>query len=259
MSHGHGPLVRSLLSNLATSFSRQSSLSVTLTLNVPEDLCVEEMALPFAVEVIRNQTPKGFGANHNSAFRLLDEQGGKDVFCVLNPDTTVSAGALVSLARRLAEEPQLGVLAPVVLDPSGKEEDSMRRLPTPWTLVRKLLGGREGNSYRREGDLLLPDWVAGVCMLFPWEVYRRFGGFDEKFWLYYEDVDLCCRVRDGGLRVAVDPDIRITHDARRSSRRDPRMLRFHIASAGRFFSSKVYWRCRRLARDRGVGSVAVRA
>ncbi len=251
VSHGHGPLVAALLEGLAAG-PAASRLAVTLTLNVPEPLAPEASEWPLHVDLLHNVRPRGFGANHNAAFHRQEESRRSRFFCVLNPDTVVSPDALVALAGRLGGDPRLGAIAPLVRDPSGLIEDSMRRVPTPAVLLRKLLGGHIGNEYRIEGSLYHPDWIAGICMVFPSRLYAQMGGFDERYWLYYEDVDLCCRVRARGYEVAVDPSVSITHDARRASRSNPRMLALHLRSIARFFTSAVYWQCRRLSRARSA-------
>jgi len=250
VSHRHGALVGTLLEGLAAGDGPEH-LTVTLTVNVPEPLALAPQGYGFPLQLRHNAEPRGFGANHNAAFRSQDASRRSPFYCVLNPDTRVAPQVLQRLAGRLSADPGLGVVAPLVRDPSGAVEDSMRRVPSPWTLARKLLGGRVGNEYVVDGGLFHPDWVAGICMVFPSSVYARLGGFDERYWLYYEDVDLCCRLRAAGYTIAVDPGAAIVHDARRASRSDARMFGLHARSVLRFFSSATYRRCRRISRVRG--------
>ena len=72
-------------------------------------------------------------------------------------------------------------------------------------------------------------------MLFRSEAFAELKGFDEKFFLYYEDVDVCIRAWNRGLRVLACPRVSVIHDARRDSRRSLRHLRWHVASMRRFF------------------------
>jgi GT2 family glycosyltransferase len=80
------------------------------------------------------------------------------------------------------------------------------------------------------------DWIAGMFMLFRSDTYRALGGFDETYFLYYEDVDLCHRLRKTGKSVIYNPAAEIVHDARRASRKDPRLAYRHLCSALRYFS-----------------------
>ena len=78
------------------------------------------------------------------------------------------------------------------------------------------------------------DWVAGMFMLFRSEVFRSIGGFDEAYFLYYEDVDLCRRLHAAGKSVIYNPRVEVVHDARRGSRREFGLMRHHLASMLRY-------------------------
>jgi len=78
------------------------------------------------------------------------------------------------------------------------------------------------------------DWVAGMFMLFRGDAFRAVGGFDEHFFLYYEDVDICRRLGLFGLATLYVPGVTVIHDAQRESRRNLRLMRIHAASAARY-------------------------
>jgi len=227
VSHGHGTMVSSLLADLATHCG--PGIGVILTLNIPEPLVIGERAYPFQVKLIRNEAPKGFGANHNAAFKHC----ASPYFCVLNPDIQIGENPFPQLLEEL-REPKVGVVAPRILDRDGNVEDSARRFPSPWFIARKLLGLTAGLDYPIGQTPLSPDWVAGMFMLFRKDVYAELAGFDERYFLYYEDVDLCRRLRKRGYDVRMIPAVTAVHDARRESRRSLRHLRWHFASLLRF-------------------------
>ena len=241
VSHGHGAMVADLLSDLA-GFAAPG-LSVVLTLNVPENLPALPAGLP--VSIIRNDAPKGFGANHNAAFRVVSG----DYFCVLNPDVRLPANPFPALAL-LLDAPRAGVAAPLATNAQGQLEDSARRFPTLGRLALKffnmLAGRRPSSDYEAQGRLIEPDWTSGLFMLFKTAGYEAVSGFDERYFLYYEDVDLCARLRLAGFRVLVDPAVRVVHEARRNSHRDFRHALWHAKSIVRFFTSSEY-RCLRAA------------
>lgn len=126
----------------------------------------------------------------------------------------------------------------MVRDPTGSLEDNARRFPTPATLVRKLFMSRPGPDYPTNRGIVEVDWVAGMFMLFRSEAFREAGGFDEAYFLYYEDADICRRMRARGRRVVYQPAAEVVHDARRASRRDPALAWHHAKSAARFFLTK---------------------
>jgi len=101
-----------------------------------------------------------------------------------------------------------------------------------------LFGLTAGFDYRIEQAALSPDWVAGMFMLFRSPVFDELQGFDERYFLYYEDVDLCRRLRNRGYEVRLVPSISAVHDARRESHQSLRHLRWHLASILRFFLSR---------------------
>jgi GT2 family glycosyltransferase len=81
-----------------------------------------------------------------------------------------------------------------------------------------------------------------MFMLLRTTVFRQLGGFDDRYFLYYEDVDLCARIRLSGLDILQLPLPGVIHNAQRSSHRNPKYLRWHIGSMLRFFCSSVFIR-----------------
>lgn len=245
VSHGQAELVAALARDLAAvcAAGSASAIELLLTLNVPEALPFAPEALPFPVRVVRNAAPKGFGANHNAAFRLARHP----FFCVLNPDVRLHEDPFPALAQRLAD-PAAGLVAPRIVGPAGALEDSARRLPTPASILRKALHGG-GPEYDVAAADLHPDWVAGMFMLFRRETYAELGGFDERYFLYYEDVELCTRLRVGGKQIVLCPAVTAVHAARRASRRNLRLAAHHLSSMLRFFLSPAFRRARALPAD----------
>ncbi|MBX9963564.1 MAG: glycosyltransferase family 2 protein [Burkholderiales bacterium] len=227
VSHGHAALVLQLLDDLAALGS--TGLDVILTINVPEPLKLSVERYPFSLRVVRNVHRKGFGANHNAAFRLAE----KPFFAVVNPDIRLRADVLPSLCAAAAR-PGVGVVAPLVLSPTGAVEDSARRFPTPGSLARKLLFAGRDAEHPTTGGHATPDWVAGMFMVFARETFAAIKGFDERYFLYYEDVDLCWRLRRAGFDVQLVRSVAVMHDARRASHRNMHHMRMHLAGMARF-------------------------
>ena len=233
VSHGQGALVAALLADIAAYCTLP--LEIILTLNVPETLAIDTGACPFPVKIICNSARKGFGANHNAAFG----HAGAAHFCVLNPDIRIARDPFPQLIELLADA-SVGAVAPLIVNPAGAIEDSVRRFPTPAGILRKLLRGSPGPEYALGEVPVYPDWVAGMFMVFRAEVFRAMGGFDETYFLYYEDVDLCWRMGGKGWRTALLPTVRATHDAQRASHRNLRYLSWHGRSMLRFFAKRAF-------------------
>lgn len=235
VSHGQGDLVRDLLADMVAQC--KTDIRLVLTLNVPEELPFDINEYTFPIEIIRNEQPKGFGANHNQAFRHISSE----LFCVVNPDIRLNDDPFDTLARCLVET-GASLAAPVVINPQGGIEDSVRRFPTPFRIAGKAIGLGRNSDYALSSRPFSPDWVAGMFMLFQSSVFQELGGFDERFYLYYEDVDICARLRLSGHDIVLCPDAKVVHAARRESHRNLQYLAWHLASISRFFCSLVFVR-----------------
>jgi len=235
VSHGQGRLVKLLLDDL-DAYSA-GLIDVILTVNIEEELLFDVKDYRFPVRIIRNTSPQGFGENHNAAFR----QAHSRYFCVLNPDIRLNSEPFSALLFSL-ESDDIGIVAPLVCSTEGTIEDSARRIPTPLRIVAKLLMRNPKPDYVVGPDPVYPDWIAGMFMLFPSHVYECMGGFNERYFLYYEDVDLCSRLSLAGYRIMLNPEVSVVHDARRESHRNFRYLRWHLCSIIRFFLSVVFFR-----------------
>lgn len=233
VSHRQASLVVHLLEDLECLVTGR--IEVVLTLNVDEKLPFDPRQFGFPVTIIRNQTPKGFGANHNAAFAAASGQ----YFCVVNPDVRLQEDPFPPLMECL-EGGNVALAAPLVVNSIGAIEDSARRFPTPFSILKKLISNKRRPDYDIGQGNISPDWVAGMFLLLPAEVFRRVKGFDEHYFLYYEDADLCARLRRVGYDICFCPAARVIHDARRQSHRDWRYLRWHLSSMTRFFLSRAF-------------------
>lgn len=230
VSHGHGVMLNDLARSVLCS---PVVGQLIVTYNLPEPTFGVERLSDSRIQVIKNPSPLGFGANHNQAFRSSRSAA----FCVLNPDIVLEEETFAPLARILTAT-KAGIVAPRVLGPNRAVEDSIRQFPTVGTLVQKALGGTDG-AYRFPNakcplHALPVDWVAGMYMMFSAATYRHIRGFDERYFLYYEDVDACARVWRSGRSVMACPSVTVVHHARRSSHRHLRYLSWHLRSMTRY-------------------------
>ncbi len=241
VSHHQIRLVQSLFADMR-QYCFRVSIEVILTLNVDEPLSFDTSEFEFSIKVIRNASQIGFSANHNQAFTHATGQ----YFCVLNPDIRFRSDPFPSLLECL-KNPLIGVAAPVVLGEGGEIEDSARHFPTPLKIICKALGRCKGSDYVIGDQTIYPDWAGGMFMLFPRSIFEILAGFDQRYFLYYEDVDLCARLRLLGYEVALCPAAKVIHLAHRSSHRNLKFFRWHLTSMLRFFCSPVFWRmqCRK--------------
>jgi N-acetylglucosaminyl-diphospho-decaprenol L-rhamnosyltransferase len=228
VSHGQMGLVNLLIADLIRNTSPQLRRLV-VTLNIPEPEPVRAEGAPFDVLVLRNDRARGFGANHNRAFQHCPTAW----FAVLNPDLRLTSDVLGALLS--ARQPQDGLIAPLILNKDGSTADAARRLPTPWQVALRRL------RHRQTGSDPQFDWLAGMSLVVNSEAFRSLGGFDERFFMYCEDTDLCLRMQLAGWQLRHVTSVAIVHQARRDSHRSLRYLGWHITSLMRLWASRVFW------------------
>jgi len=242
VSHGQIGLISQLLQDIETH-CQGFALELILTLNIPETVHLDFKHYSYPVRVISNTVPKGFGANHNQAFQFAQSL----YFCILNPDIRLHDNPFPELVAQL-EDSGIGVVAPLVLSPQGVIEDSARCFPTLKKIAAKLIRRKRSSDYVLNFRPVDVDWVAGMFMVFPHAVFDQVKGFNERYFLYYEDVDICARLHLAGLRVVVCPGSKVVHDAQRTSHRNFKYLRWHLRSMLRFLTSVESRQIQRLKR-----------
>lgn len=231
VSHGQGRLVANLLDDIATGeWSNGFPFEIIVTLNIPEDEVWLDRAWPFPLKTLRNERPKGFGANHNQAFHVARGE----FFAVVNPDIRLGRFRIAELIRAL-DSPDCGACAPLILAPNGAIEDSARRFPTPGRLlVRKFLR-QTSPDYANGPGATAVDWLAGMFVLFRSAVYREIGGYDERYFMYFEDVEICRLLHRRDFDTLWIGSTEVIHDASRASRRSIRYLKWHVTSMLRYW------------------------
>ena len=227
VSHGQGNLIHSLLQDMRNWVGVK--FEIILTQNISEDNAYLEGFRDLDIFLIINDVPKGFGANHNAAFAKAKG----DFFVVLNPDIRASKLDLDPLVTA-AKSQGIGACAPVVMSVEGKIEDSARRYPTLLRFFKRTFLKKRSVDYEFTSKLVKVDWIAGMFMVFRREVFKSIGGFDERYYMYLEDADICRRINRCGLDVVVINESSVIHDARRASRRNLQHILWHYRSAFRF-------------------------
>ncbi|RYX89134.1 MAG: glycosyltransferase [Comamonadaceae bacterium] len=230
VSHGQAALVRKLVANLH-AVSAHNISRLVITLNIAESDMLEDLPALFpciGIERIVNPVRKGFGANHNQAFRRFETPW----FLVLNPDMHFDTDVLAPLTAKA--DARSGLLAPRIYEPGKTSPEQHRATITPQEIIMR----------RRPGYAIpaVPQWIPGLFMLFRSQAYRQVDGFDERFFMYGEDFDICARVQLAGWKLQIGEDLSALHDARRASHASPQYLYWHVMSLLRIWGSRVFWR-----------------
>ena len=180
-----------------------------------------------------------------------------DYVLILNPDAVVEPGTTKVLVEALERDPGLAVVGPRTENPDGSLYPSARRFPNLADAAGHAFLGVlfPANPYTRRYRMLdwdhsspgEVDWVGGSCLLVRRSAFESVGGFDEAYFMYVEDVDLCWRLRQAGWRIAYEPGARVVHSLGASSRQAPyRMILEHHRSLLRFASKTATGRSRLL-------------
>lgn len=234
VSHGDTENIQELLASLR-QYEPAQEIQVIVTDNLGNDLPEIDSFQWESFTILRNKKKMGFAHNHNQAFQHAT---GK-YFCVLNPDILFTETIFPHLIDRL--ERKAAIISPLIFDANDTLQDSFREFPTPFKLLKRKLPGYTFSPLpANKSGVIFSDWIAGMFMLMRSESYQKLGGFDEKFHLYFEDVDICARARSLGLLPLVDANLRVQHNAQRASRKNLRYFFWHLQSAIRFFRSQVY-------------------
>lgn len=203
-----------------------------------------EAMLPDDPRVYYEKRPNlGYGAGHNAAIRMAIEAG-SDYHAVLNPDIYWEGRVVEPLAEYMGHHPDVGQMLPKVLYPDGRLQYVCKLIPTPFDLVanrflpEKLVRKRlarfrlEASGYDRVMNV---PYMHGCFMMLRMDALRDVGMFDERFFMYPEDIDLTRRIHEKWLTLYY-PQLTIYHAHAAESRKSWRMLRIHAVNMIKYFN-----------------------
>lgn len=217
------------LSSLAIAIKncRYSTRVAIIDNDSPFSHLVQEWAarhLPEATVVMRGHN-HGFGRSMNFGADLIDAR----YYFLLNPDTNITDPDLLNkFVSTMEARPEIGILAPKITNFDGSRQDTCRRFPRWYqplvqrTFLSKTKWGKKYLEYFLMHDFDQAserevDWVQGSALFLSSELWKQLGGFDHRYWLYFEDIDLCRRVWQSGHPVVYNPDMSLQHAYGRAS------------------------------------------
>lgn len=234
VNHRHCDLIVQLLNDLSRNCENIHTVIITNNVNSKNNFLGGKYR--FKLRIKENEKPLGFAENHNNAFLDCTTK----YFCVLNPDIRLHIDPFPKLVQNLTYE-NIGLVAPRVRAMDGSLEDSARYFPTPISILNKALFGDKGEYDEQVNKTVIyPDWIAGMFILCRADIFNRLNGFDKKYYLYYEDIDICLRTRKLGYEIALVEDVEVFHDAQRASHRNVKFLIIHLKSMSRFFMKHLF-------------------
>ena len=157
----------------------------------------------------------GFSAGNNIGINASSSE----FVLLLNSDTIVRPGAIETLVKTLQDNPQMGMASPRLEWPDGKPQESCFRFHRPINeLIRSACTGPITKLFKRYevplavcDEMSYPEWTSFACVLIRRQVFEQVGLLDDKFFMYFEDVDFCRRARSAGWPIINNPQARVVH------------------------------------------------
>lgn len=196
------------------------------------------------VHYIHNHLNLGYGAAHNIAIRNAIDAGA-DYHVVLNPDVYWSEDVINYLLNFMQDNKDVGLVMPKVLYPNGEIQYLCKLLPTPFDLFRRrfITGLSTINSQDFDYELRWTGYdkimkvpsLSGCFMFMRCSVLEKVGGFDERYFMYAEDIDLCRRIGEIADTV-YNPNVSVFHEYDKGSYKNKKLLKYHIRSIFKYFN-----------------------
>lgn len=242
--------VRACLASVFSSRLNGISFEVIVVDNSSPDGDIKSLSPEFpSVKFICSPANLGMGAGNN----LGADAASGDYLLILNPDTELHSNAIKVMLDYLKANPQAGIIGPKLIYPDGERQTSCYRFPNlllPFfrrTFLGRLMPKYLDSYLMANADFdevqKVEGWIMGSCLMLPTALFRKLGGFDERFFMYFEDTDLCQRISRSGLEVVYQPNATVIHHHGRASAKNHwlwsiltnRMARVHLASYLKYF------------------------
>jgi GT2 family glycosyltransferase len=189
---------------------RRTSVAVVVLDNLSTTPVAESIAKEFPeVQVLTPAQRSGFGANHNTVIRATESR----YVLVLNDDTSVPAGAIDAMVAYMDARPVVAAVGPRIVHEDGTPQPAAFRFPSPAaTALFAATLGQVGMVQSGRSTPGRVDWIGGSAMLLRRSALDRIGLFDEGYFMYHEETDLCRRLHYAGFEVHYCPQVSIVHD-----------------------------------------------
>jgi len=200
--------------------------------NASQDNSVEILKKEFGnqIKIITNVDNRGFARANNQGATLAQ---GKYLF-FLNSDTRLTSNILSYLEKIFSNQPAIGILAPQLRTVDGQPQAGAHgRFPS----LKQILGDKllPSKTLTNQNEILMTDWVSGAALVIRKEIFDRIKGWDQNFFMYFEDTDLCWQARKIGFSAAIIPNISLIHVGGQSLAKNQERRRLYYTSQDYFF------------------------
>lgn len=174
----------------------------------------------------------GFGTGHNLAFKNLKEKS--DIHIIINPDVYFYSEEISSFLSWFYKQKEISLSTTKVCYPDGENQNIVRNVPTVIDLIKRKLKINSGELYIQDNCIKEVPFAHGCFFIFKTEVFEKLGGFDERFFMYMEDLDIFLRAKKYGKTV-INTNYKVYHEFRKGSSKSFKLLKYHVISAYKFF------------------------
>ena len=244
VTYSPGDTLAAFLDSVADAYAGPTD--VVVADNGSTDGSIELAAKRTGVRVLRTGGNLGFGTAANRGAAVVDRHA--EFLLVANPDLILHPGSVDALVAAARRHPDGAVFGPAILTPDGELYPSARRLPTIWLGAGHAVLGWVWpknpwtRQYRAENDRVderAAGWLSGSCLLIRRDVFEQVSGFDEHYFMYFEDVDLGLRVHRAGWQNVYVPEAVVTHiGGHATAQHSARMVAEHHRSAYRYLAAQ---------------------
>lgn len=184
------------------------------------------------IKLIETKENLGFGRGHNLGVKSTEGE----ILWILNADTEIIQGKIKKVIDEMREKGKTGIMGTRLLDESGKiQKWSVGVEPTIWDLIRNNLGFPASRKIWESSQKSEADWVSGTSFFIRKDVFLKLGGFDENFFMYFEDMDLCKRARVAGYKVIYFPEFAVKHFGGKSFKNKKLQKKYYYQSQDYYF------------------------
>jgi len=209
--HSEKYLIKCLYSIYKHSFKEDFEIIVV---NNDQKDKIKELIQKFSeVKIYQNEKNLGFGAGNNVGARIAKG----DILLFLNPDTEIISKNIEDIFSLFQKNDKLGIIGSQLwLDDNKIQPWSVGYEISLLNLIKNNLGLTSGQNIWQAKEKVEADWVSGAALFIRKDTFEKTGGFDEKFFMYFEDMDLCKRVRARGNIILYNPNFKVRHIGGRS-------------------------------------------
>lgn len=181
----------------------------------------------------------GFGKAHNLVNNKIKDLS--EFHLILNPDVEFSENVISQLIYNLEDKVEVAMISPKVVCQNRDNQYTCRKYPTVFDLINRRIKLFPNQIFKNQYQYLdlkkpfYPDFIHGCFMLFKTKDYIQLKGFDERFFLYMEDVDICKKIDKLGKKKLYYPKVEIMHQHQKGSSKSIKLFYYHLSSAIKYF------------------------